>query len=536
MDPPPDFFFRLLVAAFLSVVASASAGEPTPVNNARRNAAALFTNSIPLQIEISITAESVRILKQDSRRYVRATVFEGDHVYHDVGLHLKGSAGSFRQIDDPKPAFTLSFNQFDSRQRFHGLRKIHLNNSVQDASYLNELLAGEVFRQAGVPATRVTHAMVTFNAKELEGLYVLKEGFTKDFLAEHFKKTSGNLYDMDPGREITEKLKKDTGDGPDDWSDLNKLAAAAKETNLVTRWERLGDILDVDRFVSFMVMEVMTCHWDGYCLGRNNFRIYNNADNGKMLFFPHGTDQMFQNAASSIRPPMQGLLARAVIQTPQGRRLYRQKFGILFTNVMNVELLTGRVDRVTADVAPFLATYHERWASEFRNQASAVKDRIIQRASEVRKQLALPELQLIPFVSNVAKPNNWRMENQPNLARLDRVHEDGRHLLHIVAATNSAASWRSKILLEGGTYRLEGIARTKGVVPLKDDLKGGGVGLRISQQSRTNLMVSDNSWSNLAFQFEAAAPDDEVELVCELRAQQGEVWFDEDSLRIVRVK
>src|ERR1041384_4847526 len=172
MDLAPDCFFRLLVAFFLSMVASASAAERTPVNNARRNAAALFTNSIPLQIEISIAAESVRILKQDSRRYVRATVFEGDHVYHDVGLHLKGSAGSFRQIDDPKPAFTLSFNQFDSRQRFHGLRKIHLNNSVQDASYLNELLAGEVFRQAGGPATRVHHAHGTFYPKGVEGPYV----------------------------------------------------------------------------------------------------------------------------------------------------------------------------------------------------------------------------------------------------------------------------------------------------------------------------------------------------------------------------
>jgi hypothetical protein len=370
----------------------------------------------------------------------------------------------------------------------------------------------------------------------LEGLYVVKEGFTKDFLAEHFKKTSGNLYDMDPGREITEKLKKDTGDGPDDWSDLKALADAAREPNLARRWERLEEVLDVNRFVSFMVMEVMTCHWDGYCLGRNNFRIYNNRDDNKLLFFPHGTDQMFQNATSSIRPPMQGLLAQAVIRTPQGRRMYREKFGMLFTNVFNAELLTNRVDGVTREVAPFLGTYSERWANEFRNQANGVKERITQRAVEVRKQLAAPELQFAKFVSNVAKPSGWRMETQPNIARLERVNDDGRNVLRIVALTNSVASWRSKVLLEGGSYRLEGIVRCKAVVPLKDDRKGGGAALRISQQAPANLMVGDDGWSAVGFNFEAARPDDEIELVCELRAQSGEVSFDLDSLRIIRLK
>jgi hypothetical protein len=535
MDSARAFFLRLLAGCFVFFPASIRPAEPTDSPKNRIGAANLFSNRLPVQIEIELTETDIKALKQDSRKYVRATVFEGDNIYRDVGLHLKGSAGSFRQIDDPKPAFTLSFNQFNSNQRFHGLRKIHLNNSVQDASYLNELLAGELFRAAGVPATRVTHAMVQFNGRQLEGLYVLKEGFTRDFLAEHFKKTSGNLYDMDPGREITEKLKKDAGDGPNDWSDLKALADAAKEPDLAKRWGALNKVLEVDRFVAFMVMEIMTCHWDGYCLGRNNFRIYNNRDDGKMLFFPHGTDQLFQNASAPIRPPMQGLLAQSVIRTPQGRRLYREKFGTLFTNVFNVGVLTSRVERVTTDLMPFLATYDPRWSTEFRNQANGVKDRIVQRGAEIQRQLALPELKPLQFVSNVARPTNWRIENQPNLARVERANDDSRSVFHIVAPTNSAASWRSKVILDGGRYRFEGIARSHGIVPLKDDIKGGGAGLRISQQSRTNVLLGDNVWSKLQFDFEAASPDDEVELVCELRADKGEVWFDIDSLRVIRL-
>jgi len=530
MDLQPRLFVRL-VAAILFLQSGLLHGAE---RGTRQTAAALFTNRIPVQLQIVIAESDVKVLKQDSRRYVRATVFEGDEIYSNVGLHLKGAAGSFRQIDDPKPAFTLSFNQFNVNQRFHGLRKIHLNNSVQDASYLNELLAGEMFRAAGIPATRVTHAMVEFNGKLLDGLYVLKEGFTKDFLAEHFKNPTGNLYDMDPGREITEKLKKDTGDGPNDWSDLQMLADAAKEQDLHRRWERLNQVLDVDRFVAFMAMEVMTCHWDGYCLGRNNFRIYNNRDNGKFLFFPHGTDQMFQNPSALVRPPMQGLLAQSVIRTAEGRRMYREKFAVLFTNVYHVDALTSRVDRVTADLAPFLATYNPKWASDFQGQASGVKERVVQRAVEIRRQLAQPELQPLKLVSNVAKPQGWRIENEPKLARLQRTNDQGRNVLQISTSTNSAASWRCKVLLEGGKYRLEGRARCAGIVPMKNDTRGPGAGLRISQQIRTNSLAGDCDWSPLTFQFEAAKPDDEVELICELRAEKGEVWFDLDSLKLVR--
>lgn len=105
----------------------------------------------------------------------KATVRAGDVVYPDVGLHLKGRNGSFRPLND-KPSLTLKFDKFKADQRFHGLKKIHLNNAAQDPSYLCEIICGELFRQAGVPATRGTHARVKLNGRDL-GLYVLKEGF-----------------------------------------------------------------------------------------------------------------------------------------------------------------------------------------------------------------------------------------------------------------------------------------------------------------------------------------------------------------------
>jgi hypothetical protein len=66
------------------------------------------------------------------------------------------------------------------------LDKIHLNNSVQDRSYLTEILCGDLFLAAGVPAARGTHARVFLNGRDL-GLYGLKEGFDQSFLRRHFR-------------------------------------------------------------------------------------------------------------------------------------------------------------------------------------------------------------------------------------------------------------------------------------------------------------------------------------------------------------
>jgi len=84
----------------------------------------------------------------------------------DVALHLKGSAGSFRPVDD-KPGLTLILSRGESGGRFHGLRKFHLNNSVQDPTYLSEAVSGGLFRAAGVPAARAAHAVVELNGRKL---------------------------------------------------------------------------------------------------------------------------------------------------------------------------------------------------------------------------------------------------------------------------------------------------------------------------------------------------------------------------------
>src|SRR6185295_19057906 len=136
---------------------------------------------------------------------------------------------------------TLNFDKFARGQRFHGLQKIHLNNSVQDPSYLSEALARQLFLDVNVPAPRAGHAFVRINQRDA-GLYVLLEGWNKQFLRQHFKSVKGNLYDGGSGGDITKMLEVDCGDHPDDHSDLARLTAAAREVIPSNRLDKLSRV------------------------------------------------------------------------------------------------------------------------------------------------------------------------------------------------------------------------------------------------------------------------------------------------------
>jgi spore coat protein CotH len=160
-----------------------------------------FESGVIPNLRIEIAPTNMASLRRDDRTYVRATVREGDRTYQEVGIHLKGAAGSKQPIDQ-KPALTLNFDKFRDGQKFHDIDKLHLNNSVQDRSFMTEALCSEMFLEAGVPTARTSHARVWLNGRDL-GLYVLKEGYDRTFLKRHFRNPKGNLYDGGFLQEIT---------------------------------------------------------------------------------------------------------------------------------------------------------------------------------------------------------------------------------------------------------------------------------------------------------------------------------------------
>lgn len=503
-----------------------------------------FESGVIPHIRIHIVETNLARLRRNDRDYVRATVKEGNAVYEEVGIHLKGAAGSRRSLDDDKPAFTLNFDKFVDDQHFHGLDKLSLNNSVQDGSYMTEAICSELFLAAGVPTARTTHARVWLNGRDL-GLYVLKEGFDKAFLKRHFTNAKGNLYDGGFLREITEPLERTSGEGARNRAELKALAAAARESDHTNRLERLRQVLDLDRFLSFAALEMLTWHWDGYVLKKNNYRVYHDPEADKIVFFPHGMDQMFWDPNGVVVPRSshaEGLVARALLETAEGQKLYRQRVASLLTNLFTAERLTNHLNLLQARIRPVLESISKGEARNHDNEVNKLRNQMIQRVRVASAKLFEPEPQPLRFdPAGVASLTKWQPLDIRGTGRLDqRAGPGGIKALHVATGPEGrcTASWRTRVRLPPGQYVFEGRLRTAGVVPLETDTarKGMGAGLRQSQkQPRTHSFTGDNDWQHAEYEFTVPADTDEVVLLCELRAEKGEAWFDLGSLKLRRI-
>jgi hypothetical protein len=79
-------------------------------------------------------------------------------------------------------------------------------------------------------------------------------------------------------------------------------------------------------------------------------------------------------------------------------------------------------------------------------------------------------------------------------------------------------------LLAQGRYRVELILKTEEVVPRTDE-HGVGAGVRISGERRDNQLTGDSNWQAVSYDFEVGDAVRLVELVVELRAAKGRMWF-----------
>src|SRR5262249_48018 len=158
------------------------------------------------------------------------------------------------------------------------------------------------------------------NGRDL-GFYVLIEAMNEHFLKRNFKNSKGNLYEG-AIQDINSVLDRDNGvEG--DQPDVRALFAAAKVSDPTERLKALQKILDVDRFLDFLALEMMASNWDGYALHRNNYRIYHDPKGDRMIFIPHGMDNTMHETRLSIMPPRKSVLVRALLDTPEGRQRYR---------------------------------------------------------------------------------------------------------------------------------------------------------------------------------------------------------------------
>lgn len=531
--------WKLRPLAWLLLAAAALACPATAASYGKSDAGDEVFRS-PVRLSIEIPPDSLATLraynqvwrqKRPERIDVPVTVREGNRVYTNVAVHLKGSY-SFQPID-AKPSLTLNFDKFAEGQKFHGLTKIHLNNSAQDPSYLSEQLARELFSSIGIPAPRAGQALVSINGRDI-GLCVVLEGANKGWVKRNFASAKGNLYDGGSGGDL-KALEVDAGFNPDDRTAITNLFNATKMTNLTARYRRLNELLDVEHFITFAAAEAFLGHWDGYAINGNNYRLLHDASRDKFVFIPSGMDQLFGVSSSpnfSITPPFKGRVAKALFAVPEARARYMERIEQLAANEFRTEALHQRVDKLAARVRPALRD-RPALLDEFNSNVQSLKMRISNRTRAVAQQLKSP-----PRAPQLAKGGSmqlltWTFKGGPTLSAMgSRAVENGRQVLRVTGrGVGSSGAWRHVALLGPGTYELVGQARTTGIAA--EPGMTNGVILRISGERSVEGIIVSDQWVTLRYEFAVSGVED-VELICEFRGAQGQGMFDLSTLRLTR--
>lgn len=280
--------------------ASEPDSEPDPEVAAGR--ARLFGAETVVPVAIELSPDSLARLKADPRSdYVPAALTIDGRRFPRVGLRLKGNA-SFRPITG-KASFKIDLTRYDDDASLHGLRKLTLNNMLQDPTKLRERLAATAFALLEVPAPAVGYVEVTVN-DELYGLYSHVESVDEAFLRRVLPGDDGGVlyegtFDLDLwGRDVGD-FDKDAGkDGGRDR--LRRLVAALDRATPATFDAVVGAVVDLERMRRFFAAELVVGHWDGYAKTRNNYYLYRRPADGRWLFFPWGTDQTFSRTRSAL--------------------------------------------------------------------------------------------------------------------------------------------------------------------------------------------------------------------------------------------
>lgn len=373
----------LLAFAFLAVLAPAPARDKAADEAAKK----FFDGPEVLDLSIELTQKDADALRREPRKYVKCVLKEGGKVVgKDVAVHLKGAAGSFRWFDD-KPGLTLNMDKFVDDQKFRGLDKFHLANSIQDGSYLSEMVCGELFRAAGVPAARCGHATVTLNGRS-RGLYYLKEGYDADFLDRNFGQRIGNLYDGGFLQDIDAKMQViSSKEDVTDQADLKALMAASRIPDAAERFKKMDELLEMDKFISYVALDMILCDWDGYPSKCNNYRMYHNPKTNKITFIPSGMDQMLADVNWPMLPHFGGRIARKVMDTPEGRKRYVARCEELLKTVFNPDAIAKRLDELEKRLQPVMAKVNPGAARNHKNEVNRLRDAVKQRHKTATEQM-----------------------------------------------------------------------------------------------------------------------------------------------------
>lgn len=364
--------------------------------------------------------------------FVRADLEIEGHLFPNVGLRYKGNGTFLEARESPKKSFKIQLDHFIPRQRLADVQTLNLQNQITDASYMNEVLAYQLYRDAGVPAPRTAYARLYLTVPgrydhTFLGLYTLTEAVDRHFLLRHFGTKRGALF-----KPVTSSLFADLGS---DWDayrqiydpktplyteqkqrliELCRLVTHADDSTFAAR---IGNYIDLPEFARFLAVMVYLSDIDGLLGPGQNLYLHLHPKTQLFQFIPWDQDRSWgqfdrisqqQRDQLSIHRPWQGQnpFLERMFRVAHFKQLYLRELDRLTKTLCTPERIARQVDHIAALIRPAvgeeaadrLATFDRIVAGELiprpsfgpfrREPLKPIKPFVRDRTDSIRQQLA----------------------------------------------------------------------------------------------------------------------------------------------------
>jgi len=314
--------------------------------------------------------------------YVHADLeFEGQ-AFNDVAVRYKGNGTFLESRGSLKRSLKIDLSRFVKGQKLAGITKLNLHNNVTDASWMNEVLSYQLYRDAGVPAPQTAYARVFVTVpgkfdRKYFGLYSLVEDVDSTFAVNRFGAKHGAIF-----KPVTPSLFSDLGD---DWSKYKQtydpktsLSEEQKQRlielcHLVSHADdqeftsKIAHYIDLQEFARFMAVMVFLSDMDGILGPGQNLYAYLHPKTHQFEFIPWDQDHSFgqfamrgtqqQRENLNVLKPWDGenpFLER-MYKLEQFKAFYLAKLKEFSATIFKPERFFHQVDELAVIVRPAVA-------------------------------------------------------------------------------------------------------------------------------------------------------------------------------------
>ena len=331
--------------------------------------------------------------------YVHAGITIDGRPLKNIGVRYKGNGTYFTGQSAGKISLKLDFGEYVKGQRLGTLRKLNLHSNITDASWMNEVLAFQLFREAGVLAPRTSYARVYITVqgrhdRAFAGLFSMVENPDEAFVAARGLPSTGAIF-----KPVATNVFADLGS---DWKRYNQtydpkttLTPAQQQrvidfARLVTTSTdaqfaaRLGEFLDLDAMARYMAVVVFLSDLDGLLGPGQNYYLYLDPRTQKFSFMAWDQDHSFGQFFRGSQPDREQLSIHhpwtessrfldRLFKVEAFKKLYLARLTEFSTTLFKPERFHRQVDELAAALRPAI---QQESADRLRRFESAVTGQV----------------------------------------------------------------------------------------------------------------------------------------------------------------